>query len=194
MSESQRREQILDAVERLLGREGLHAVTMRAVAAEAGVSLRLVQYYGESKERLLTAALERLADRSLQRWRARTAVRGEGAAVAAVRAFFDEALPTDEDGRAFHRVGVCLELLAITRPDTATTAYRDHLRALADHLAGIIGADERVDAARAGRIATEVMALAHGLGSLLMAGGVTQEHAEGVVGDYVAGLQARWSE
>ncbi|WP_116248031.1 TetR/AcrR family transcriptional regulator [Nocardiopsis sp. FIRDI 009] len=193
MSESQRREQILDAVERLLGREGLHAVTMRAVAAEAGVSLRLVQYYGESKERLLTAALDRLAERSLWRWRERTAA-PQGGGPAAVRAFFDEALPTDEDARAFHRIGVCLELLAITRPDAAAAAYRDHLRALADHLAGIVGAEARVDAARAGRIATEVMALAHGLGSLLMAGSVTRAHAEEVVDDYVARLTAEWSE
>ncbi|MEV2277088.1 TetR/AcrR family transcriptional regulator [Nocardiopsis sp. NPDC049922] len=185
MSETQRREQILDAVGRLLGREGLHAVTMRAVAAEAGVSLRLVQYYGESKERLLTAALERLADRSLQRWRTRMAVRGEGDVSEAIRAFFDEALPTDEDGRAFHRVGVSLELLAITRPDAATAAYQDHLRGLADHLAEVVGADPRVGGARARLIATQVMSLAHGLGSLLMAGNVTRAQAEEVVRDYL---------
>ncbi|MFI6577971.1 TetR/AcrR family transcriptional regulator [Nocardiopsis sp. NPDC050513] len=194
MPEPQRREQILDAVERLLGREGLHAVTMRAVAAEAGVSLRLVQYYGESKERLLTAALDRLADRSLRRWRTRTSARGAGDASEAVRAYFDEALPTDEDGRAFHRIGVSLELLAITRPDAATTAYQDHLRALADHLAEVVGADPRMDAARARLIATEVMSLAHGLGSLLMAGNVTRAQAEEVVRGYLERLGPRGTE
>ena len=51
---SSRRDDILDAVDRLLGAGGVHAVTMRKVAAEAGVSLRLVQYYGTNKDTLLT--------------------------------------------------------------------------------------------------------------------------------------------
>jgi AcrR family transcriptional regulator len=41
----QRRRQITDALLRIAGTRGLQAVTMREVAAEAGVSLRLVQYY-----------------------------------------------------------------------------------------------------------------------------------------------------
>jgi AcrR family transcriptional regulator len=119
------RAQILDAVERLLGRGGLEAVTMREVAAEAGVSLRLVQYYGKSKDELLTAALERLAHKSVQRWHARSEEHArdgqpkDGSVLARVRAFLDEALPTDEAGRTLHRVGVSLELLTITRPSTA---------------------------------------------------------------------------
>ncbi|MBF6290125.1 TetR family transcriptional regulator [Nocardia cyriacigeorgica] len=40
----QRRAQLADAVVAVAAREGLHAVTIRAVAAEAGVSLRFVQY------------------------------------------------------------------------------------------------------------------------------------------------------
>ncbi|MGO1948800.1 MAG: TetR/AcrR family transcriptional regulator, partial [Mycobacteriaceae bacterium] len=67
--ESTRRDDILDAVDRLLGTGGIHAVTMRAVATEAGVSLRLVQYYGTDKDTLLTSALDRLSGRSVQRWR-----------------------------------------------------------------------------------------------------------------------------
>lgn len=40
---------------------GLHATGMREVAAEAGVSLRLVQYYFGTKEELLLAAMQQLA-------------------------------------------------------------------------------------------------------------------------------------
>jgi AcrR family transcriptional regulator len=208
MPARERREEILDAVERLLGRGGLEAVTMREVAAEAGVSLRLVQYYGRSKDELLTAALERLADKSVRRWRARTAEqeRGQdqeqardrrprnGSVLARVRAFLDEALPTDEAGRTLHRVGVSLELLTITRPSTAAESYRSHLDALADHLAGILRADPGVDTERARRLASEVMALAHGLGSLLMAGRITRPAAEALLDDYVDRLGTALSE
>jgi AcrR family transcriptional regulator len=196
----ERRAQILDAVERLLGRGGLEAVTMREVAAEAGVSLRLVQYYGKSKDELLTAALERLADKSVQRWHARSEEHARdgqpkgGSALSQVRAFLDEALPTDEAGRTLHRVGVSLELLTITRPSTAAESYRAHLDALADHLAGILRADPGVDAERAQRLASEIMALAHGLGSLLMAGQITQSAAEGLLDDYVDRLRAQLSD
>ncbi|MGV7636496.1 TetR family transcriptional regulator, partial [Mycobacterium kansasii] len=45
----ERRAQLADALARVAARDGLHAVSMRSVAAEAGVSLRLVQYYFTSK-------------------------------------------------------------------------------------------------------------------------------------------------
>jgi AcrR family transcriptional regulator len=179
---------------------------MREVAAEAEVSLRLVQYYGKSKDELLTAALERLADKSVRRWRARTAEQDQeqapsrderprnGSVLARVSAFLDEALPTDEAGRTLHRVGVSLELLTITRPNTAAESYRAHLDALADHLAGILRADPGGDAERARRLASEVMALAHGLGSLLMSGQITQSAAEALLDDYVDRLRTTLSE
>ena len=44
---------------------------MREVAAEAGVSLRLVQYYFGTKEELLLAAMQRLAAQLSERVMAR---------------------------------------------------------------------------------------------------------------------------
>ena len=189
----ERREQILSATERLLGRGGVDAVTMRAVAAEAGVSLRLVQYYGQSKDELLTATLDRLAASSVQRWQRRTAERTAGtSAIEAIRAFIAEALPTDEESSAFHRVGVSLEVLAVSGSSAAGAAYRRHLRALADHLADVVGASG-ISAAAAAQIAHEVMALSHGLGTLVMAGISTAEDAAAVAEEYLTGLQSRLS-
>ena len=93
----ERREQILSATERLLGRGGVDAVTMRAVAAEAGVSLRLVQYYGQSKDELLTATLDRLAASSVQRWQRRTAERTAGTS----------AIEGTRSARVLHRFARC---------------------------------------------------------------------------------------
>lgn len=64
----QRRLEVLEATVRLLAREGPRAVTHRAVAAEAGTSLRATTYSFESREALLTAALRHYAASALSRF------------------------------------------------------------------------------------------------------------------------------
>ena len=193
MTKGDRQEQIVAATERLLGRGGVEAVTMRAVAAEAGVSLRLVQYYGRSKDELLTATLDRLAAKSVQRWQTRAAdPAGTGPAIGAIRAFVAEALPTNEQSRAFHRVGVSLEMLAVTGTQAAGAAYRRHLEALADHLAELLATDGRT-AGEAARLAREVMAFSHGLGTLVMVEISTSDEAEAIAAEYLDQLQRRLS-
>jgi len=56
-----------DALLRVAAARGLHATGMREVAAEAGVSLRLVQYYFGTKEELLLAGMQHLAARFSER-------------------------------------------------------------------------------------------------------------------------------
>jgi DNA-binding transcriptional regulator YbjK len=52
---------------RLVAREGVAAITHRAVAREAGVSHRLTTYYFETKEQMLREAFGQLSTRSLAR-------------------------------------------------------------------------------------------------------------------------------
>src|SRR5690625_7898 len=138
MTESTRRTEIMEAVERLLDRGGLNAVTMRDVAAEADVSLRPVQYYASTKDQLLSATLDRLADHSVQRWQARGGRQGYESPLEVIKAFYDEALPTDRVSQDFHRVGVSMEGQAITGPDMARQAYQRHLSGLEDHLSDVL--------------------------------------------------------
>ena len=56
---------IVDAAERVLVRDGLDAVTTRAVAREAGINHGLVHYYHGSVDELLLAVLDRLCTRWL---------------------------------------------------------------------------------------------------------------------------------
>ncbi len=183
----------MQAVERLLARGGINAVTMRAVATEANMSLRLVQYYGNSKDELLSATLERLADQSIERWRARSEQPGtDRSAFGHVEAFLHEALPTDQASRELHRLGVSLEALAITRPDMAGRAYQRHLRGLADHLGDILRS-EHLDTPSARLLAVEVMGLAHGVGTLLMADQLSQSEAQSLILDYLDRLRPRLS-
>jgi DNA-binding transcriptional regulator YbjK len=58
---SGRREQILEATLRVIGRSGREAVTHRAVAEEAGVPLGSTTYYFDSRDDLLGQALEHVA-------------------------------------------------------------------------------------------------------------------------------------
>jgi TetR/AcrR family transcriptional regulator, transcriptional repressor of bet genes len=62
--EEERKEQILAAAFEVATREGLERLTIRRVAAEAGLSHGLVHFHFESKARLLLAVLDRLFDRT----------------------------------------------------------------------------------------------------------------------------------
>jgi TetR/AcrR family transcriptional regulator, regulator of biofilm formation and stress response len=64
-----RREQILEAALRVIGRSGTQSVTHRAVAEEAGVPLGSTTYYFESKDDLLQQALEHVAASEVERYR-----------------------------------------------------------------------------------------------------------------------------
>jgi DNA-binding transcriptional regulator YbjK len=62
-----RREQILEAALRVIGRSGREAITHRAVAEEAGVPLGSTTYYFDSRDDLLGQALEHVARTEAER-------------------------------------------------------------------------------------------------------------------------------
>jgi TetR/AcrR family transcriptional regulator, transcriptional repressor of bet genes len=64
-----RKRQITDAVVRITVKGGLASATFREVAAEAGVSVRLVQYYFGTKDQLLLETQRHVAERSVVRMR-----------------------------------------------------------------------------------------------------------------------------
>ena len=172
---AERRAHITDALVRVAAREGLHAVTMRAVAAEAGVSLNLVQYYFGTKARLLHATLKRLEERSHARWAARLAALPQPvSAHAFLQAFAAEALPTDEASRTFHLLWTSYAVLAMTDPELAAQPFLagpDRLeRQLTEVLRGAQETGElpvgRAPAAEAARL----LALSHGLGTDVLVG------------------------
>ena len=173
-----RRAQIIDGLVRVAARDGLHAVTMRSVAAAAGVSLRLVQYYFESKAQLMNAALERLERQSHERWAARLQGLRDPSAREIVEALVAEALPTDAESRVFHQVWTSYAVLAMTDPTMAAQPFvegPDRLeRQLTEILAGARVRDPQVEAAR-------LLALAHGLGMSVLVGRRDPESAMGIL-------------
>lgn len=65
-----RRDEVLEAALRVLAREGPRGVTHRAVALEAGTSLRATTYYFASRDDLLAQAFELYAARAIARFSA----------------------------------------------------------------------------------------------------------------------------
>ena len=64
---SKTRDLLLDGVERLMLEEGYAAVTYRAVAAKAGVTAGLVQYYFPTLDDIFVAAIRRRSGQNLAR-------------------------------------------------------------------------------------------------------------------------------
>jgi len=72
---SKTRDRLLDSVERLMVKDGYAAVTYRAVAAKAGVTSGLVQYYFPTLDDLFIAAIRRRSEQNLARLTAALASR-----------------------------------------------------------------------------------------------------------------------
>ncbi|RII17834.1 transcriptional regulator BetI [Streptomyces sp. YIM 130001] len=182
----ERRSEIAEALVRVAGRRGLHAVGMRDVAAEAGVSLRLVQYYFETKEKLLLFGLEHLAERFGERVAARVRAAGPSPGPrATVEALLMAALPVDEESRTFHLLYTSYAVLSVNdrtlaaqpfirNPDAAEEVVSELLRQAheADRLAS--GPDARLEA-------VGLLAMSAGLGTSILVGQRTPESAAAVL-------------
>lgn len=160
----ERRSELAAAVWRLASREGLEAVTVRRVAAEAGWSTGALVHYFRDKEQLIRFAFELTADRVARRIEAAAATLSDPLELA--RTMVVEGLPLDRDRRSEVRLWFAFLGLALTRPALARAqrdAYRAWRRLLAEALSQ---AQERGDVAAdldCEREAAALIALADGL-------------------------------
>ena len=134
----ERRAHITAALLRIAGTRGLQAVSMREVAAEAGISLRLVQYYVSDKQTLLRLGLDELAARLDRRVRERAAARGAGLAPrAVVEVVLTSILPIDEASRLDRMAWSAYFAVALTDPALLAGAT-NHPDALEDWLTTVL--------------------------------------------------------
>jgi DNA-binding transcriptional regulator YbjK len=94
-----RRRAIAEAIFEVIGSRGLEAVSLRDVAAQAGVSMGSVQHYFRSKDEMLQFALGHMRDRALARLQDELAQLAEPSARQRVRAAACVMLPVSEQGR-----------------------------------------------------------------------------------------------
>jgi AcrR family transcriptional regulator len=116
----ERRREISAAVLRLAAGEGLESVSLRHVAAEAGISMGSVQHYFYSKDEMLLFALQHLAQQREQRITERLSVAPDPPTVRSVlRTCLVEVLPTDEQRRSEWLAGIAYFIRALSEPQVA---------------------------------------------------------------------------
>ncbi|MEV0086488.1 TetR family transcriptional regulator C-terminal domain-containing protein [Saccharopolyspora sp. NPDC050642] len=120
-----RRIQIAEALMRLASRGGLEAVSLRDVAAEAGVSMGAVQHYFKSKDEMLGFAMGHVNNRASKRMVQRLSQEGERPKVRVVlRTLMLEMLALSDDSRMEFLTHIAFFLRALGAPDLAAT-YRE---------------------------------------------------------------------
>lgn len=96
----ERRRHIASALARIARDRGVQGVTFREVAAEAGVSVSLVQHYFGDKQRLLIDALDIQSARVAERIQRRLEAAGSKASpLDRIRVVAETFLPTDDESR-----------------------------------------------------------------------------------------------
>ncbi|GAB2473213.1 TetR/AcrR family transcriptional regulator [Promicromonospora xylanilytica] len=146
----QRRTQITSAARRVIARDGLGAATFQSVAAEAGISVRLVQYYFGTKRQFLLATHQAVVADAGERFTRRLGALGaEPAPRDVIRAILTELLPTDPDRRRDTIVLNTFHAAALTSPDVGTEdtlgAPRFLARAIAEQLRRVRGVGTTTD-------------------------------------------------
>jgi AcrR family transcriptional regulator len=187
----ERRRHIADALIRTAASRGLHATGMREVAAEAGVSLRLVQYYFGTKEELMLAAMQQLAaqfsDRALARIEQTRRTPGPARPREVIAAILTEGLPADAERRTFIALYTAYFALSLTEPALAAAPLVRNSGAVI----GVVAAQLRA-AQAAGDMpaqldpdleALSLLAVSAGLGTSVLGGQSSPEQAQAVI-DY----------
>lgn len=113
VNHADRRSLILDAAWRVILRSGIPGVSIRAVAAEAGLSMGATTYYFADKDDLVVStyrrALQRTADRIERVVRSRTGLD-------ALRDALLAALPLDEPRRQEAQIDLAFSAACLTNP------------------------------------------------------------------------------
>lgn len=177
-----RRREITDAVRRVIVGGGLEAVTFQAVAAEAGMSVRLVQYYFGTKNDFLLATYRSVIDdagaRFSQRW---NSLGADATPREAVRAVLMELLPVDEPRRRDILVLGAFDWAAITGRDAGAAGAVAAPQALTAVIAGQIERVHRGDEFTSRLDAELVSAAIGGLAHGMLQGYLSAESAVGLV-------------
>ena len=167
----QRRTLIADALMRVAAEQGLEAVSLRHVAAAAGVSAGMVQHYFRTKDEMMSFAMSVVRDRSQARvTEAVTALGERPPPRLLLRTMIAALLPLDEPSRSDGRVALAFLAYTAVRPAAAAQLGEDNAQ-MATFVAGLLPGPHADDAAAG------LLALMEGLGVQLLGGSQTPEQA-----------------
>jgi AcrR family transcriptional regulator len=167
----ERRRLIADALMRVAVEQGLESVSLRHVAARAGVSTGMVQHYFRTRDEMMTFALTVVRERT--QIRVTEALTGLGDAPPPrllLRTMILALLPLDDQSRDNGRVALAFLAYIAVRP-AAAAELRDDTAQLVDFVASLLSLPDPVGAAAG------VLAMMEGLGSYLLGGQYTEQRA-----------------
>ena len=120
---AQRRQEIADALWRVLRRDGFAGASVRTVAAEAGWSTGSIRHYFSSQNELIAFAMQTLTEQVQERI---AAVAAEVRDVAGVADLLEEVLPMDAQRRAEAEVWLALSAAARTDDELRGITEESH--------------------------------------------------------------------
>lgn len=128
-----RREEIAQALWRIVRRDGIPAVSVRTVAAEAGSSAGAVRYYFPDQAGLLSFAMELVARRVGERV---TALEPSGPPSSWAMQYLEEVIPLDEERRTEFDIWLAFVAQATANNETSTL-LREHVTPVHESLRGL---------------------------------------------------------
>ncbi|MDN5747541.1 MAG: TetR/AcrR family transcriptional regulator [Pseudonocardia sp.] len=174
----ERRTRIAAALMRVAAERGLEAVSLRHVAAEASVSVGMVQHYFRDKDEMMVFALGRVSENVA----ARLAAGGDADTPLRemLRALLVQLLPLDEERTVEGQVALAFQAYAAVRP-TVAEGLRENtaqMRAfVGDRIRAAQAAGEAVTTVDPLRAATALLALVEGLGVHVLGGHYSADEA-----------------
>lgn len=117
-----RREEIAEALWRVVRRDGIRSASVRTIAAEAGWSAGAVRYYFPDQEGLLSFAMDLVSRRVTERV---SAIEPKGNATTIALRYLEEAMPLDAERRA--EFDVWMAFMAQARAESGAGGLHEHV-------------------------------------------------------------------
>jgi AcrR family transcriptional regulator len=127
-----RREELAEALWRVVRRDGIRAASVRTIAAEAGWSAGALRYYFPDQDGLLSFAMDLVSRRVTERI---AAIDAKGSAPTIVLRYLEEVLPLDAERRA--EFDIWLAFMAQAQAESDGGALHEHVDTVHDGLRGL---------------------------------------------------------
>lgn len=184
----ERRQRIAAALLRVVSNEGLGEVSLRHVAAEAGVTAGMVQHYFPSKDAMVQFAMGAASERYEQRITGQLAALGaEPEPLRVIRTLVGGLIPTTAAEAEDARVALAFQAYAVNDSEAAGR-LGDGNRMLTEHIGHLLtsiragGPDPRL-------AAMTLLAVAEGLAVAVLSAGMPAEAASRALDFHIGLLQ-----
>ena len=173
-----RRREIAQAVWAVIAERGIEGVTLRSVAAEAGVSVGRIQHYYASREELVRDSCRELLKMATQRFEAAD----DATPAERLRRLVLGRIPTTPEFAIGTSIWLAYEAKSVDDPVVAELVQQGHAGGVQEAAALL----EECGVADAPTVALRLMALAEGLAIRVLVGGLDSRAAIDLLEDLIA--------